>query len=525
MNRREFVTGSAAVVAAPLPKKKEAAGFIALNEDNSHYFFDSSRGGKRVDRAALDAWLDQYAGTQVRELMLCINAMRVNYASRVWDPIWRGYDPKGPDDQPLFASLKPESRAGARRWVHTAWQLDQDGIDPYAHWIARARKKGISPWISSRMNDLHEVNDDRCYMHSEFWREHPEFRRVPYRQDGWDKRALDFGRAEVREHHMKLIRELAERYDFDGLELDWMRFGYHFRPGHEAEGGELLTQFMRDVRALLRGWEKKRGHRIQLGARVPSRPWTAVNLGMDGVRWAREGLVDMLVPTPFWATMEFDIPIEEWKRQLRGLPVTLAAGLELLIRPYPNYRKVYVRNSIETVRGAASAMLDRGADRVYLFNYMSSDTTQQDTENYHSMLCEIGTLATMSGKPRRHILTYSDTWAPGEPEFRNGLPAECRPGDWRAFRLPTGPKPGAGNARIVFGISDADAQSIAGWEVRLNGTQATFAGDPKLKLSIPECPLFAFEIPVAGVNRGYNTIEVKPTSGGTIHWVEMNFQG
>ena len=52
--------------------------------------------------------MDQYAGTQVRELIINVNAMRTSYASKVWDPIWRGYDPNGPDDQPLLASLKPE---------------------------------------------------------------------------------------------------------------------------------------------------------------------------------------------------------------------------------------------------------------------------------------------------------------------------------------------------------------------------------------------------------------------------------
>ena len=44
---------------------------------------------------------------------------------------------------------------------------------------------------------------------------------------------------EVRKHHMALIHELAQRYDFDGLELDWMRFGFHFRPGHEREGAQI----------------------------------------------------------------------------------------------------------------------------------------------------------------------------------------------------------------------------------------------------------------------------------------------
>jgi len=40
-----------------------------------------------------------------------------------------------------------------------------------------------------------------------------------------------------------------------------MRFGFHFRTGHEAAGAEILTDFMRRTRALLNRWEKKRGHK------------------------------------------------------------------------------------------------------------------------------------------------------------------------------------------------------------------------------------------------------------------------
>ena len=207
---------------------------LCLNEDNSHFFFNGE--GHGFDAKALDAWVDQYAHTQVRELMLCPNAMRTSYGSKVWTPIWKGLDPQAGPDQPLFASLPPEQRPAAWQFAHNAWKLDHDGIDVYKRWINRARKWGISPWISMRMNDVHCVYDEHHYFHSDFWRQNPQFRRVNYRFSPWTDRAFDYGHPEVRKYHMALVRELAERYDFDGLELDWMRFGFHFRPGHEAEG-------------------------------------------------------------------------------------------------------------------------------------------------------------------------------------------------------------------------------------------------------------------------------------------------
>ena len=419
-------------------KQPALAQGLCLNEDNSHFYYNPE--GHGFDASAVDAWVDQYAHTQVRELMLCPNCMRTSYGSKVWTPIWKGLDPQAGPDQPLFASLPPEQRPGGWQWAHNAWKLDHDGIDVYKRWINRSRKWGISPWISMRMNDVHCVYDEHHYIHSDFWRQNPQFRRVSYRFSAWTDRAFDYGHPEVRKYHMAFVRELAERYDFDGLELDWMRFGFHFRPGHEAEGVGLLTEFTAEVRDLLNGWQKKRGHRIRLGARVPSRPQSAVGLGMDAATWAQRGLVDMIVITPFWATIETDMPVELWKTLLRGTPVTLAAGLEVLARPYHDYK--IQNNSLETVRGAAATLLDRGADRIYLFNYMGYAGVMSDFEDYAGLLREGGNLGTLSGKPRRHMITYADTWAPASRARNNCPPNVSRKnGTPSAFPPAPGPPP------------------------------------------------------------------------------------
>jgi len=493
---------------------------IALNEDDSHYF--GTRAGERLDAEKVESWVDQYADTQVKELMLCPNCMRTSYASKVWDPIWRGYDPQGGDDQPLLASLAASDRPGARKWIHTAWQLHQDRIDVYEHWIARCRRRAISPWISMRMNDIHYVNDEQAYIHSEFWRSRPDLRRVPYRFAQWTDRAFDYGKEEVRTYHMALIRELAERYDFDGLELDWMRFGFHFRPGREGEGARLLTEFTAEVRRLLDDWEKKRGHKILLGARVPSRPQTALGLGMDAMTWARRGLVNMLVITPFWATVETDMPIEIWKDLLHGTQVILAAGLEVLIRPYPGYPG-YPYNSLETARGAAAAMLDRGADRIYLFNYMDDPGAKSGITgpDYPALLREVGSLETLAGKPRRHILTYADTWAPGEPQAIP-LPATCGAGTWSAFRLPTGPQPVSGKVAAILGIHGETPIDEPTIEVRVNGEVCRFMGPADLPEPRPDFSAYGFAVPLSAMNRGYNLIEASPQREITFGWVEFS---
>lgn len=503
MRRRDFLATSAATLAAAATQRTA----LSLNEDNSHWYF--TRAGRNLDAEQVASFVDQYAGTQVRELLLSANSQRTSFASKVWDPVWKGYDPGGPDDQPLFRSTAPAGRANARKWIHTAWDLAQRGIDPYSLWIARARRKGLSPWISMRMNDLHNVDDPDSYMHSTFWREHPEFRRLAWRSVDWRDRALDFGRAEVRDYSFRLVEEYCERYDFDGLELDWMRFGFHFRPGKELEGGQLLNGFVRDARRLLDRWEKKRGHRIRLGARVPSRPQTAVNLGMDGALWARQGWVQMLVVTPFWASIETDMPIELWRR-LAGDQVVLAAGLELLLRPFHDYRPLQF-NSLETVRGTAASLLARGADRVYLFNYMDSQTEMPDRDNYATLLRECGRLETLEGKPRRHVLTYSDTWAPGEA-LGSALPRRVGAGEWTAFRLHVG----TGLRKPVVRL-ELDGAAVE--ELRVNGEACRAAGRQQGIKPGPERGFDCWEI--SDTLSGPAVIDLKAREVGRILWVEI----
>jgi hypothetical protein len=495
MRRRDFL---ATPLAAAAPAR--ATG-LCLNEDNSHWFI--SRAGKELTPEFVASFVDQYAGTQVRELLLCPNSQRTSFSSEAWDPVWKGYDPQGPDDQPLLKSTPAASRSVARKWIHTAWELANRKIDPYALWIARARKHGIAPWISMRMNDLHNVDDPDSYLHSTFWKQHPEYRRVPWRAYDWRDRAFDYARPDVQAHHFALIEEYCRRYDFAGLELDWMRFGFHLKPG--AEDTAVLTGFVRRTRRLLDQWENKRGHRIALGARVPSRPETARRLGMDGAAWARDRLVQMLVVTPFWASIETDMPLEVW-RALCGPEVTLAAGLELLLRPYHAYRPLQF-NSLETVRGAAAAMLARGADRVYLFNYMDADTQMPDRENYPVVLRECGSLATLSGKPRRHVVTYPDTLAPGEPQAA-ALPRTIEPGLWASFRVPVGPEI-AGEVRLEVEGSVT---------LRANGELCPPGPLNRVKPG-PEKDLATWRLPRR--LGGEIVLDLHAERGATVRWVEI----
>jgi hypothetical protein len=368
------------------------------------------------------------------------------------------------------------------------------------------------------MNDLHYVDDEKAYLHSEYWRNNPQLRRAQYRFDSWADKAFDYAIPAVREHHLKLVREVIDRYDFDGMELDWMRFGYYFKPGHEGEGAEILTQFTAQVRAMLRDGEKKRGHKIDLSARVPSHPEAALGLGMDAARWAREGLIDRLTPAPFLYS-EPDIPLELWRQLLAGTKTLLAPGMEVTTHPYPA-SAVRKAHSLEIARGTAISLLDRGAERLSLFNHFD-DPSEMSPDVYHTLLREIGRVDTMAGKPRRHVLTYSDVSAPGQTPLSPHLPAECTSGKWLAFRIPTGPQPTATRAEVRIGVEGAGMGQIAKWKMYLNGERCEWSGAVKPEEPRSDAPIYAFRFAASQLLRGYNLVECEPGDPGRITWVEI----
>lgn len=481
---------------------------LILNEDDSHFF--GSRSAVQMNLAGLHAFVDQYANTAVSHLFLCPNAMKASHRSQVRDAIWE-----------MGAGQQPPQDEVAKKWCENARLLEERGLDPYAVWIARCREKKISPWLSMRMNDVHNVDDVDSYIHSSFWRKHPDYWRVPGGK-GWTDRALDYGIPEVREHAMAYVRELLERYDPDGLELDWMRFGYHFRPGKEAEGGMILNQFMREVRSLTKQWSAKRGHPIKLGARVPTLPDAARGLGMDGVTWVREGLVDLLVPTPFWATTDFDIPIELWRERIGGAAkkVILAPGAEILVRAYPAAKPVEA--DLLSSRGFAAASWHRGADSIYLFNYMDPGPMTGGQDAYRTLLREGLSRKITTQKPRRHVVTYRDTVASGMSSDVM-LPVTGFKGG--TFRIYVGSKPKKASAFVVAGLVQADGMAQGKFDLTINGRKCNPAADlTDLSLFSGVARAVQHQCPSDSLCAGYNEIQIKQLPGEPeqkIVWVEL----
>ena len=414
----------------------------------------------------MDQYVDLLADAGVTVLLCNTNARRTNYRSDVWEAFWDGYDPAGPDDQPFLAPIPKERIPTFRRVVHSMWVLHKQGVDYPSRMTARCRERGISPWITLRMNDVHENDNLDHPFHGQFWRD-PKLHRGG--GPSYYARGLDYAQPEVRALYRRLVVETLARYDIDGLELDFMREPYLFRNGAEAEGGRILTEWLRGIRQLTDAAAKKRGHAVALGVRVPSHYAVAKAWGLDAVSWAKSGLVDLVVATPRWATLEYDMPIGEWRELLAATGVTLAGGLEILHRPLPDGPAGVTTPTQAT--GAATAVLADGADVVYLFNYFGGTAreTAWGDDGYRRTLRAMSSLDELLKLPRRHAVTWRDITGPNE-RYVAPLPAQ---GTALAFHLPTGPAPPAG-ARATLELRLAGLGELKPPTARVNGVATAF---------------------------------------------------
>ena len=508
---------------------------ICINEDIAHFYANHPH--EDMSREGCAALVDFYAQfPDVAALLFCVNVQRALFNSRSWERVYDGYDPDAGAAQPVLQWLEDrvdrELTLGSqgRYWIHNLWLLEQRGVDHVECWLARCRQHDIEGWLSMRMNDLHFNDIPAAFWHCSFWRQRPDLWVVPHDETG-SGRAFDYGHAEVRQHHMKLIRELLERYDLYGLELDWIRTMPYFAAGAEEQGRQILTDFIAEVRQLADAAAARLGHPVQIGARVPSCPEAGRALGLDGITWAREGLVDQLVLSSLVWVVEFDMPIAAWRRELGALPVSLAAqfGTSSIAFPAAQERgaDAAVPATPEYMRGAAAAAFDQGADRVYLFNHCYFESEFARRERYCRILESIGSPAALAGKARRHALTYAEIAAPDESP-RAALPAALRAGETTTLELNSGPIPDLEWAALVLGFDDRDkSPQPLDLEIQVNGARCSYLavvspGEPPGDLPAMASPRMSFIIPSGTLKAGRNRVEIGCSQGaGTIVWCEI----
>lgn len=322
---------------------------LVVNEDNDHFF---KLPASWMTREGLVRYLDDVLQGPVTHFVMCVNGQRTSYDSKTWEPIWKGVD------EPARTDTATAMDGTHDRWAVNAWELFKQGIDPYSVWIQRCREKGVGPWVSIRMNDVHWVTVSNYFRNATFCRTRRDLWRNQDANGDWNDYCLDYRHQEVRDYTFAQVAEMLERWDADGIELDWMRSPLQFRKGHERSDAHFLTEFMRRVRRRVQEESKKRGRTIRISVRLPRSPQLAVKAGYDADVWLREGLMDLIVGSSvFWPDPE--LPVATW--------------LSFIEKHNPSVRFLpsidcFQLPDVAHFRGMASCYYRGGAKGLYLFN-------------------------------------------------------------------------------------------------------------------------------------------------------------
>ena len=237
--------------------------------------------------------------------------------------------------------LGPEYPHG---WAPGIRALRAEGTDVLKVVTQHMHAKGKEVLAAIRMNDTHHrIIGHNHPLAPQFAIDHPEF--VIKQPDGrTNETALDYSYPEVREHRLGIMREIAEEYDVDGLELNFVRWAKHFPRDRGREKAPIMTEYVGQIYEMLAAAAKKRGRdRLTLGVRVPESIAACWLAGVDIETWVKLGWIDYVVLST-WNNTDPQLPVHEFTR------FTKPAGVDTI---------VVMGNMIGTIYDGPPTILDR----------------------------------------------------------------------------------------------------------------------------------------------------------------------
>ena len=255
-------------------------------------------------------------------------------------------------------------------------RLIKEGDDPPKIVVPAAKERGVDIFYSLRLNDCHDSfgHERLC---PTFKVEHPEWTVGAGHPEVHPSvhRNLNFAVPEVRDLKFAVIEEIFRKYDFDGLEIDFLRSPPYFIPSEAPQNAHLLTQFLSQVREHLNRRGEARGRPISLAARVNPTLEACRLDGFDIPTWVEERLVDSLN----LGSGNIDCDVEAFK--------TLTDGTGILVYPcvygWPSgYNIIFgFEDSEPMLRALAANYWSQGADGIYTFNWNAHSYVHRPDKN------------------------------------------------------------------------------------------------------------------------------------------------
>ena len=339
---------------------------------------------------AIYRYVDNLAANGIDTFVINANASRAWYPSKTIPSILEGYS-RG--DRNFFRGhaicqgiTKPADVENFIDSMMAFMNLYQDLIDADVDWLAETtkacRQQNITPWVSIRMNDMHGAgNFEGSFFNLPLFKQ-PEMR-LQHCGYGLYKMAtrqgLNYEKQLVRELMFEQIREVVEDYDFEGLELDWWRNPLCCEPNASVKTVNMVSDWIRQIRAMTQRRSQKTGRPYPLGLRIPGRLDTLKSIGLDVATLCQEGTLDFICPSGFWCTT-WDTPYDTLRQRV-GNTVAIYGVVEdgvnnLATRNQTNTISQptrYLSGSPAHIRANAAGKLAMGVDGIEWFNFYCTD--------------------------------------------------------------------------------------------------------------------------------------------------------
>ncbi|MDB6092541.1 MAG: hypothetical protein JWM32_103 [Verrucomicrobia bacterium] len=532
---------SAAAAKTPASRRALVADHHNLfNGDSCVYFYNPERWqpeGGPFSAKAIHRYVENLQQNGIDTFLINANASKAWYPSKVIPTVVDGYK-RG--DREFFRGhaicagvTKPEEIEKfldtSVKFYNQYLDLLEAGVDWLAETSKACRARGVAPWVSIRMNDLH---GHRNFPGSFF--NHPMLRRPEMRLhhstypsmagDLTYREGLNYELPEVRDMMFAQIREVVEDYDFDGLELDWWRNPLCCEPNASEKTIAMMSDWFREVRALTAKRAAKTGRPCYLGMRLPGRLETLRSIGIDVVALCQDGTLDFLCPSGFWRT-SWDMPHDEIRRQVGEHPAIFgviedgANAVPTLAPSTGASREIrLISASQEMLSANAAGKLALGADGIEWFNFYCTDQTRiPGLISDYTFLRDIDRLDVLRGRPKHY--TFADRGFTGlaQPPFEAPpqIPVILEK-NWRhSFRLPMCAEPGDRKLRLVIQVAVKKTDPVGDLPVVFNACWPNAARTTTDRLLYPCGPFtlhtpdrvaYNYEFPIGLVRDGWNEI-------------------
>jgi hypothetical protein len=297
------------------------------------------------------------------------------------------------------------------------------------------------------------------------------------------------------------VRELVEDYDFEGLELDWMRNPFCCEPNASQNTIDMMTSWIGEIRALTEAKAKKIGKPYALGLRIPGTLGLLRSIGIDVVALAKQSLIDFVSPSNFWQT-SWDMP-HDWFRKLLGDKVGIFGVVEDAPNWLPACSPKYnisgprmLSASAELMRGNAAGKLVLGAEGIEFFNFFCTDSDPHfEGKTYdfkpgrmanYGAISGINDLAKLRGKAKQYAFSnlIGGNWYPPY-EMPEQLPVILEPQWRRSFRLPMCAEPNNKKMELIIQVVVEKGDSQPDLGVSFNECWPNYEAEETSELLFP----------------------------------------